>query len=263
MSRFTITLPSNSSMDYHPNNTASQYTTKLNEVIELDGSWEVGLLEASFPSKVDNVLPYECYYRMYMRDDNYYNVVLPAGRYANPDEIVNALHDAQRRSARMSPDDSVFVFFRKIPRRNLFGMKIRSNAVHITGVRFSAVLARMLGFDSDKTYSGNVEIRPERPMNLTGADANLLYVYCDLLEQVLVGNTKAPLLRIIGKSSDTSSDVEHVAFNPVQYVPLQKKCFDTVTINMMTDTGEPMPFAAGKSIAVLEFRRSAHPYLLL
>jgi len=176
MNRFTITLPSNSSMNYHPNN-----KTKLNEVIELDGSWEVGLLEASFPSKVDNVLPYEYYYRMYM-DNNYYNVVLPAGRYANPDEIVNALHDAQRQSARMSPDDHVFVLFRKIPRRNLFGMKIRSNAVHITSVRFSTVLARMLGFDCDKTYSGKVEIRPERPMNLTGADANLLYVYCDLLE---------------------------------------------------------------------------------
>jgi len=64
MSRFSITLPSNSWMNYHPNNTASQYTTKLNEVIELDGSWELGLLEASFPSKVDKVFPYECYYKM-------------------------------------------------------------------------------------------------------------------------------------------------------------------------------------------------------
>jgi len=44
-------------MNYHPNKTASQYTTKLNEVIELDGNWEVGLLEAAFPSKADNVLP--------------------------------------------------------------------------------------------------------------------------------------------------------------------------------------------------------------
>jgi len=50
MSRFTLTLPSNSSMNYHANNTVSQYTTKLNEVIELDGNWEVGLLEASFPT---------------------------------------------------------------------------------------------------------------------------------------------------------------------------------------------------------------------
>jgi len=62
MSRFTLTVPSNSSMNYYPNNTASQYTTKLNEVIELDGNWEVGLLEASFPSKADNVLPDKCFF---------------------------------------------------------------------------------------------------------------------------------------------------------------------------------------------------------
>jgi len=172
---------------------------------------------------VDNVFPYECYYRMYMDNDNYYNVVLSAGRHANPDEIVNALHDAQRQSAHMSPDNDVFVLFRKFPRRNLFGMKFRSNAVHITGVRCSPISPRMLGFDSDKTYRRNVAIRTERLMDLTEGDANLVYVYCDLLEQVLVGNTKATLLRIIGRSSEKSSDVEHVAFNPVQYVPLQKK----------------------------------------
>ena len=39
-------------MNYSPTNTASQFTTKLNEVVELDGNWEVGLLEASFPGKV-------------------------------------------------------------------------------------------------------------------------------------------------------------------------------------------------------------------
>jgi len=141
-------------------------------------------------------------------------------------------------------------------------MKILGTAVNIVGVRFSPDLARMLGFDSNETYRGHVEHRAKRPMNLT-ENVNLLYIYCDLLEHVLVGNTKAPLLRIISRSLEKYSDIEHIAFNPVQYVPLQKKCFDSVTINMMTDTGAPMSFLPGKSIVVLEFRRSAHPYLLL
>ena len=34
--------------------------------------------------------------------------------------------------------------------------------------------------------------------------------------------------------------------NPVQYVPLQKKCFDTVTVSIMLDSGTPVPFLAGK-----------------
>jgi len=123
----------------------------------------------------------------------------------------------------------------------------------------------MLGFDEDTTYDGHAEHIAKLPMNLTG-NVNLLYVYCDLLEQVLVGDTKAPLLRILSRSTDMTSSlnyIEHVTFNPVQYVPLQKKCFDTITVNLMMDTGAPMPFFPGKSIIVLEFRRCAHLYLVL
>ena len=62
MSRFYLTLPSNSSMDYYPQNTVAQYTTKLNSTIELDGDWEVGLTEISFPFSIENVVDRECFF---------------------------------------------------------------------------------------------------------------------------------------------------------------------------------------------------------
>jgi len=74
---------------------------------------------------------------------------------------------------------------------------------------------------------------------------------------------EAPLLRIIDRTSPEKSNVTHVTFNPVQYVPLQKKHFDTIAIKLATDGGERVPFIAGKSILIIEFRRCAHPYLLL
>jgi len=49
----------------------------------------------------------------------------------------------------------------------------------------------------------------------------------------------------------------------VQYVPLPKKHFDTIVINLATDGGERVPFVAGKSIIIIEFRRCAHPHLLV
>ena len=55
----------------------------------------------------------------------------------------------------------------------------------------------------------------------------------------------------------------HPVFNPTLYVPLQKKCFDTVEIDMMNDTGDPVPFLSGKSFVVLEFRRVIHPYFAI
>jgi len=121
----------------------------------------------------------------------------------------------------------------------------------------------MLGFDSNRTYDGHDVYTLEYPACLNEG-TNLVYVYCDLLEQVLVGDTKAPLLRIINRNSSTNLNaVSHAKFNPVQYDPLQKTYFDTVAVKLMTDVGERMPIVAGKSILVIEFRRCAHLYLSL
>jgi len=140
-------------------------------------------------------------------------------------------------------------------------MKITNSLVE--KVRFSEDLACLLGFHPHKNYTDRPENMAELPVNLTGSQ-NLLYVYCDVLEQLLVGDSKAPLLRITNRSSkETTSHAEHVTFNPIQYVLLQKKCFDSVTVYMMNDAGMPMPFLPVKSLVVLEFCRSAHPYLLL
>ena len=80
----------------------------------------------------------------------------------------------------------------------------------------------------------------EREPNLS-SNIRSVYVYSDLLEHVPVGDTKAPLLRIVDKSTELEGNV-HCVFNPTLYVPLQKKCFDTVEIDMMIDTGDPVRF---------------------
>ena len=85
-----------------------------------------------------------------------------------------------------------------------------------------------------------------------------VYVYCDVLEHVLVEDTKTPLLRIFHRKG-SNYGTEHVVFNPVQYVPLQK----VFRYQLMNDVGEAIPFVGGKSIAVLEFRQTMHPYLSL
>jgi len=93
-----------------------------------------------------------------------------------------------------------------------------------------------------------------------------VFVYYDLLEHVMVGDIKALLLRIVNRKTDVlqiDDTVEHTAFNPIQYVPLQKKSFDTIDILLAMDHGEPLPYVPGKAIVVLEFRRMVHPYLLL
>ena len=45
---FYVTLPSNSSMEYFPNNTMSEYTTVLPQPIKLNGKFEVALTELNY-----------------------------------------------------------------------------------------------------------------------------------------------------------------------------------------------------------------------
>jgi len=47
-------------MNYYPNNTITQFVTKVPQVIELNGNWEVALTEISFPIRLPNVLPNTC-----------------------------------------------------------------------------------------------------------------------------------------------------------------------------------------------------------
>ena len=50
-----LTMPSNSSMNYFPNNTLTHYTTKLPKIMDLDGTWQIGLAEIHYPHSWYNV----------------------------------------------------------------------------------------------------------------------------------------------------------------------------------------------------------------
>jgi hypothetical protein len=55
MSHFYITLPSDSSANYYPDNTIARFTTKLPERIRLEGEYEMGLAEIIYPHTWYNV----------------------------------------------------------------------------------------------------------------------------------------------------------------------------------------------------------------
>ena len=53
---FYLTLPSNSSQEYFPDNTLTHYFTKLPQAIDLKGvDWEVGLVEMQYPHTWYNI----------------------------------------------------------------------------------------------------------------------------------------------------------------------------------------------------------------
>ena len=237
-------------MEYYPDNTVARYTTKLADKIELEGHWEVGLAEISVPSAVQNIVRGQYYYSIYVNDVHIRTIDLPSRHHKRIRTLVDAMHVEQRRQVPLQTHEPLLVEFSyfdsKIsiklhqPLRRSIQSRLRSHA----GSRRRRQVFK---------YSHNMTAK--RTASLATEDIHSMYVYCDILEHVAVGDTKAPLLRIVDKPKRQHGNV-HQIFNPILYVPLQKKNSDTVEINIMTDIGVPIPFRFGKAFVVLEFRRA-------
>ena len=89
-SMFYLTLPSNSSMNYCPNNTLTHYTTKLPKITNLDGAWEIGLAEIQYPHSWYSVKNNEAWLKVHFYKESEpqkHLVLLPGGYYSSAKRI--------------------------------------------------------------------------------------------------------------------------------------------------------------------------------
>ena len=79
-----------------------------------------------------------------------------------------------------------------------------------------------------------------------------LMIYSDLVEENIVGDTKAPLLRCFpfisklkgGDIITTGQYMSYQTFSNLQFRPLLKNCFDSIHIDLRDTSGEKMPFVS-------------------
>ena len=81
-----------------------------------------------------------------------------------------------------------------------------------------------------------------------------IYVYTDVVESRIVGDSVEPLLRALpvgGSHGETVSD----RFTNIHYVPLLYSHFKSIEIDIRDDTGRRVPFEYGRVTVTLHFRR--------
>lgn len=83
-----------------------------------------------------------------------------------------------------------------------------------------------------------------------------MFVYCDMIEHTMVGDTLAPLLRTCHlQSAPQGASINHI-FNPSYYMNCNKTTINTIEIDIRTDSGDPFPLMkTSKLILTLHFRR--------
>ena len=77
-----------------------------------------------------------------------------------------------------------------------------------------------------------------------------LYVYCDICELQPVGDVLAPLLRVVNVQGNYSDVVDRIYDTP-HYVPVLKKQFGSIEIEIKTDQNTPLALQYGKTLVKL------------
>ena len=259
MTNFYMTLPSNSSMNYYPENTVTKYKTHLAQPISLDGEWEVGLFEIEYHRTWYNVEEKDSKIRFeHMKDGRVVSEIIhiPHGYYTNIEELTDRINT------------SVIVFgvkngITQMPQLRVDKLTRKIN-IHISnGMRiiFSPGIGNILGYNEKEVFGQTESVVTLHNTYNTEVNCQSLFVYCDILEHVIVGDTKAPLLCSISVSGK-HGDIVRETYDKPMYVPIQKKHFESIEIDIRSDFGEPVPFVNGKSLMTLHFRMSKNPYFL-
>ena len=98
-SEFYVTLPSNSSVEYFPDNKTSNFVTKLSRTLQLDGEWEVGLAEIDYPHTWYNIREGKNSVEIYAPDKFYlvFKTVeysIQSRYYEKVQDVIDALYKA-------------------------------------------------------------------------------------------------------------------------------------------------------------------------
>ena len=249
-SQFYLTLPSNSSLSYFPDNKTCRYTTKLHSALSLNEDYEVGLAEIQFQNTWYNVREDNNWLIFYTYDGTEVldtaiplscRVNIPKGYYFTGDELCETINSVLPDHIR----EKIGFYYKKRSRRCRIEIRERME------ITISCNLAWILGFEGECRILETTE----SPMPVdVHMQFHTFYVYSDIVQFQHVGDTAVPLLRTVAVVPNKRHENIVNTYVAPHYVPLKLFNFETIDIILTTETGEVVPFERGKVIVKLHFR---------
>ncbi len=245
MDSFYATLPSNSSMDTYPDNALSHFSVNLPTALSFEGEWEVSLAEITYPRRWLNIV--EGHNHIYCNAEETEGGVhihtIPEGYYHTPDEVLAKITPLIEHS------DKIRIKYNK------YLQKVIVRTVEGVSITFVERLGHLFGFNKAMAITG-IE---KAPHVVDMKQIHTLFVYTDIIEYNIVGDTRAPLLRNVSVEGEYG-DIITKTYDSPHYVPLKQKFLNTVNINIRDDVGHYIPFIGGKVIVKLHFRKRRATY---
>ena len=244
--QFYLHLPSNASLDKFPNNTLTEYRVGLPQTVSLTGDWEVALTEIHYPHSWNNVqgnFENRFYLRNQELDDMWEPLIVPQGHYSSVAGVITKINEVVSANNRFKDEVQLSL--------DTLNRKVTVHLQNKVEVYFSDI-GQMLGFLPKEVISKTSTAEREADLDHGFHD---LYLYCDIIQPQYVGDALVPLLRILPVEGKDGERISRLFIRP-QYLPVSRKQFESIEVNIKRDTGETVPFEFGRVLLTLHFRQS-------
>ena len=269
---FTITLSSNASSDVYPSNTLASFRTCLPTTIELEGRWQVGLTEITYPRKIYNIREstFDFYYHVggkkWIK-----NFKFGKGVCTDLEQVVEEIHRSIHRARGVWNKEALKKYFSWLI--DLEGKFVLNYPETVRFADMSPDLFHILGCKRVKSPWKHAPDYHDMPSYFP-ADIHhwhQVYVYGDFLEQQFVGNSRAPLLNtfpLFNPQQMPPKEEEEkpggsfgygacsfMSFPNPTFKNVSKKNLIDMLVDLRTETGDLIPFVGvGRTTLNLVFK---------
>ena len=257
------------SLNQHPENVVSDFKINLAQKVELNGEWEVALVEAQIPyTWVEKK-----YFNMWLR---YHTVVIK-----EREETVEKFKDVELGDITKLDIDEVIQLINKLIKKDInnrgaitfarnedgrikihidnasVAKKEKHIMAYVSCVDFSENLAAILGFENkivnvkDRVGDFIADFPPFMPHRLSG-----IAIYCNLIENQYVSSKFGRILRLLAVQDRDRSEADTNTFiftNPY-FLPLRKTRFNMIHIQCHDLENQRIKFESGVVIVCLKLR---------
>lgn len=139
------------------------------------------------------------------------------------------------------------------PRLNRFDVTSPENNPNLS-LHFENGLNDVLGFSEKVLKSSETIQKGDLEVNLMRGISSL-FVYCDFIDPIRVGNSIAPLMRTVSFHSLQYGEAVNRIYVEPHYLPINKTFIDAIEIMICDASGQTIPFVEGLTTVVIHFKR--------
>lgn len=132
---------------------------------------------------------------------------------------------------------------------------VTTSSKNLLSITTSETLSLQLGFEPKTNFIK--EYKGKYPINLYLGLPSQIFIYSDIIQPQIVGDVMTPLLRIVPLDPTLYiyGAYKMNTFSPTHYLPVMKREFDVIEIDIRTSIGDRVPFLFGTSSIKLHFKR--------